>query len=134
MPDQKTEKTSAQHYEERIEQIQRSHKDLVEMHAIRLEESKSLAHEQETELKAQADGLLGALGRVSAENAELKAKLQSVQADAEHRHLDMKSEVLGMHVELLSLREEKKRITEEAKLLQDEYGRLREELAASKGK
>lgn len=131
MPEQKTEKTSSQHYEERIEQIQRSNKELVEMHAIRLEECKGQARDQEAELKAQADGLLGALGRVSAENADLKAKLQDVQNKADHSRLEMKAELFKVVGEAERLREDKKRLEIE---VQREFERLHEELAAAKSK
>jgi len=139
MADTKTEKTSAQMYEALIDQLRVSSAETSRMHTLRLDEFREKAREQETELKAQADGLLGAIGRINAENTDLKAKLQAVIVAGEHSSMEMKRQAFQMESEIHKLRQEKERIVDDAKRCVEEavakVVQLQDELAAAtKGK
>lgn len=82
------ERTVTELYEARILDLQMLHKQMIEAHVLRFEDLRRRSIERESELKAQMDGVLGALGTVTAERdgaqkalAESEKCYQEVRAD-----------------------------------------------------
>lgn len=86
--------TVAALYEERISDLKRSHAEAASLLERRYDQLLGQSKDNEAELKAQADGLLGALGRVNGENQELKAECARLKQDMAGRHLEMQMRFL----------------------------------------
>lgn len=71
-------------YKERIQALERAHKEFCEIQELRFDEAEERLKTIIQELKAQADGLLGALGRLNVELADVreKANMQAREFEA----------------------------------------------------
>ena len=131
-------KEQAKLYEDQINDLKRAHKEALDLHERRHAELKQAAHDRETELKAQSDGLLGALGRINAENGDLKEKLQQTTERFERGRLEMAGQTLEAKMQIDRFQAENARILRDAEVLSEdarsEIKALKEELARAKGK
>jgi phage shock protein A len=90
------ERTMTDLYEARIEDLQRLHKEVMQAHTLRLEDLSRRLIEREKELKAQMDGVLGALSSVTEQRdnadkalAEVKGQFENLRRESEMRFMDM---------------------------------------------
>lgn len=84
----------AEAYERRLrdarDQQEHEFARLMALQDKRLDEGVTRHREQVEELRAQADGMLGALGRVTKENEELKARAAEVLKEAHDSRAEMR--------------------------------------------
>lgn len=133
-------------YERRLKEAreEQEHQLMRAMHLQekRLEEAAARHKEQAEELRAQGDGMLGALGRVTRENEELRAKsadfekhLQVLKSEFGARLLEAEAKAKEGAKENDRVRAECRRVVEESSVkMQDLERQLHEAKAAKKTK
>lgn len=112
-------------YKLRIEDLQRAHKEAMGLQTTMYDQAQEAFGNQVKDLKAQADGLLGALGRLGAELAEARAVQAKEMAVFEHRLRDCQTELLEARLAReRQLDEGRKNVT----AAREEIARLKSEL------
>lgn len=138
MPETTAIEEQAKLYERSIHDLKHGHQEAIELHVARYHELEERAKEREVELKAQADGLLGALGRVNTENTEMKARFEAECKKRDELRFELIARMTESQMKMERLKDENARLIKDAEVLQEqahaEIQKLQEELAKAKGK
>lgn len=138
MADTTAIKEQAKLYEERLDDLKRGHHEALNLHEVRYKEMEARARERETELKAQADGLLGTLGRINAETVDLRERLQRTREEFQKIGAETRAQAMEAQMEMKRLRDENERFMQEALLMREEAQAkikdLQDDLSKARGK
>jgi hypothetical protein len=115
--EQQARDMAAKYTEQRIQDLQRQIQTSEEKHAVELDRlneqwavrfkaAETVADERGAELKAQADGVLGTLGRVMVERDQALEKIKNVEHEANDQRTEVMAKLFEVRNEMDKLRHE----------------------------